>query len=80
MPVVQRLNQDSGPMGEHHIWQCRRWRDQQTTLWRLVGKVTGWKAGRCTHLLISELCSIQECDRAVMDILACTEVGKFPLK
>jgi len=45
-----------------------------------VGKATGWKAGRCRHVQISELFSIEECDQAVMDFLAATEVGKFPPK
>jgi hypothetical protein len=40
-----------------------------------VGKATGWKAGRCRHVQISELFSIEECDQAVMDFLAATESG-----
>ena len=44
------------------------------------GKVTGWKAGRCRHVQISEMFSIVECDRAVMDFLVATEVRKFPPK
>jgi hypothetical protein len=43
-----------------------------------VGKATGWKAGRCPHVQISELFSIDECDQAVIDFLAAAEVGKFP--
>jgi hypothetical protein len=43
-----------------------------------VGKATGWKAGRCRHVQISELLSMEECDEVVMDILVATEVGKFP--
>ena len=50
------------------------------TLWKAVGKATGWKAGRCRHVQISELFSMEECDQAVMDFLAATEVGKFPPK
>jgi hypothetical protein len=42
-----------------------------------VGKATGWKAGRCRHVQISELFSIEECDQAVMDFLAATDIGKF---
>jgi len=52
----------------------------QTELCKAVGKATGWKAGRCRHVQISELFSIEECDQAVMDFLAATEVGKFPPK
>jgi len=37
----------------------------------------GWKAGTCCHVQISELFTIKECDQAVMDYLAATEVGKF---
>jgi hypothetical protein len=29
---------------------------------------------------ISELLSVKECDQVVMDLLAATEVGKFPPK
>jgi hypothetical protein len=49
-------------------------------LWKAVGKATGWKVGRCRHVQISELFSMDECDQAVMDFLAATEVGKFPPK
>jgi len=63
---------------EHVFRHCSRWRDQQKVLWKAVGKVTGWKAGRCRHVQISELFTMEECDQAVMDFLAATEVGKFP--
>jgi len=64
-----------------HIFRhCSRWRDQQKELRKAVGKATGWTAGRCRHVQISELFSIAECDQAVMDFLAATEVGKFPVK
>ena len=56
----------------------RRWRDHQKELGKAVGKATGWKAGRCRHVQISELFSIEQCGQAVMDFLAATEVGKFP--
>jgi hypothetical protein len=39
---------------------------------------TGGRAGRCQNVQIYELCSIAECDQAVMDFLVATEVGKFP--
>jgi hypothetical protein len=35
---------------------------------------------RARHVQISELFSIEECNQAVMDFLAATEVGKFPSK
>jgi len=65
---------------EHLFRHCSRWRDHQKKLWKAVGKATGWKASRCRHVHISELFSIEECDQAVMDFLAATEVGKFPPK
>jgi hypothetical protein len=63
---------------EHVFRHCSRWRDQHNVLWKAVGKVTGWKAGRCRHAQISELFIMEECDQAVMDFLAATEVGKIP--
>jgi hypothetical protein len=65
-------------MREHLFRHCSRWRDQQQVLWKAVGKVTGWRAGRCRHVQVFELFSIDECYQAVVDFLAATEVGKFP--
>jgi len=65
---------------EHLFRHCSQWTDQQTALWEAVGKATGWKAGRCRHWQISELFSRDECDQAVVDFVAVTEVGKFPPK
>jgi len=59
---------------------CSRWRDQQKTPWKDVGKATGWRAGRCRHVQISELLSMEKCDGAVMDFLITTDIGKFPPK
>jgi len=42
-----------------------------------VGKATGWKAGRCRNVEISELFSMEECNQEVMSFLAATEVGEF---
>ena len=47
---------------EHLFRHCSRWRVQQKALWKAVGKVTGWKAGRCRHVQVSELFSMEECD------------------
>ena len=33
--------------------------------------------GRCRDVQISELIPVEECEQAVMDFLAATEVGKF---
>jgi hypothetical protein len=65
---------------EHHFHHCRRMNHPEKELWKAVGKATGWKAGRCRCVLISELFSIELCDQAVMDFLAATEVGRFPPK
>jgi len=65
---------------EHLFHHCSRWKDQQETLWIEVGKATEWRAGRCRHLEVSELLSIEKCDKAVMDFLAATDVRKFPPK
>jgi len=50
---------------------------QQKTLWKTVGQTTGWKAGRCRHVQISELFTIEECAQEVMEFLVATDVGKF---
>jgi hypothetical protein len=63
---------------EHLFRHFSRWRDQQKMLWNLAGKATGWKAGRCRHVQVSELLSRDECDQELKDFLAATEVGKFP--
>ena len=65
---------------DHLFRHCRRSRDQQKSLWKAEGKVTGCKEGRCLHLQVSELLSTEECDHVVMDFLAVTNVGKFPPK
>jgi hypothetical protein len=43
-----------------------------------AGKATGWKAGRCRHVQISELFSMEICDHVVKDFLAATDFEKFP--
>jgi len=65
---------------EHLFRHCSRWRNQQNAIWKVVGKATGWKVGRCRHMQISELVSTEEWDQALMDFLVATEVGKFPPK
>jgi len=65
---------------EHLFRHCSRWNDQHKTLWKTVGRATGWKVGRCRHVQISKLFTIEDCDQAVMDFLAAIEVGKFPPK
>jgi hypothetical protein len=63
---------------EHFFHHCSRCSDQQKAQLKAVGKATGWKAGRCRHMQISELFSMEECDQAGMDFLAATEAEKFP--
>ena len=64
-------------MREHLFRHCSRWREQHKALWKVGGKATGWKAGKCRLVQISELFSRDQCDQVVMDFLAVTEVGKF---
>ena len=63
---------------EHLFRHCSRWRDHQKELWTGVWMAMGWYVGRWQHVQITELCSIEKCDQAVMDFLVATEVGKFP--
>jgi hypothetical protein len=62
---------------EHLFSQCSLWKVQQKTLWKEVGNATGWRAGRCRHVQVSKRLSMEKCDKAVMDFLATTDVGKF---
>jgi hypothetical protein len=45
-----------------------------------LGKTTRWieHATVCRRAQVSELFSMEICDKAVMDFLAATDVGKFP--
>ena len=67
-------------MWDHLFRHCSWWRDHQKELRKAVRKATGWKAGRCRHVQISELFCIDECDQVVMDFLGATEVRKFAPK
>lgn len=62
---------------KHLLLHCSRCRDQQKTFWNEVGKATGWRAGRCRHIQVSEPLSMEMCNTVVMDILIATEIGKF---
>ena len=64
---------------KHLLCYSSRWKYQQRELCKMVGKALGWKAGRCQRAQESEMCSIVECDKAVIDILVAMDVGKFPL-
>jgi len=64
----------------HHDCYCSQWSDQQRELSKVVGIATGFKVGRCWHVQILELFTIEQCDQAVMDFLVATEVGKFSPK
>jgi hypothetical protein len=63
---------------KHLFRHCNQWRDLQKELWKAVGEATGWKAGRCRLVQISELLSLDQCDQAVLDFLAAIEIGKSP--
>jgi len=85
MLVVGRPRQDgrgrtATHTREHLFRHWGRWRDKQKPPRKSVGKATGWKAGRCRHVQIAELVSIEACYQPVMDFLVATEVGKFPPK
>lgn len=67
-------------MQKHLFRHCSPWRDHQTELCKGMGKAMGWKEGRYRHMQISELFSIDEYDRAVIDFLGATEIGKCPPK
>jgi len=67
-------------MREDLFRHCSRPRDVQKTLWKEMGQTTGWSAGRCRHVQVSELLSMGKCDNAVMEFLAATDVRKFPPK
>jgi len=67
-------------MREHLFRLCSQWKDQQKMLGKQVGKVTEWRAGRCQHVQVSELLSMETCDMMVMDFLMATDIGKFPPK
>lgn len=60
----------------HYCW----WKYQQCELCREVGKGRHWKAGRCRQADVSELLSMDKCDKAVIDILAAMDIRKFPPK
>jgi len=44
------------------------------------GDTSRQHSGKCRHMQISELFSMEEWDQAVVDFLAATEVRKFPPK
>jgi hypothetical protein len=67
-------------MREQLFRHCSCWRDQQKALWKAVENATGWKAGRCRHMQVCVLFSIEEYNKGVMDFLAVVKVGKFPPK
>jgi hypothetical protein len=63
---------------EHLLPHCSRWKYQHRELWKKVRKVMGWTVGQCWQAQVSELFSMEICDKAVMDFLAATDVGNFP--
>jgi len=53
-----RVAQERGNL----ICHCSKWKSQREDLWKAVGRETGCKAGRCKHVQISELFSLEKCD------------------
>jgi len=65
---------------EHLFHHCTQRKEQQKGLWKTAEEATGWKGTRFRHVQISELFSMEQCDQLVMNIVAATDVGKFPPK
>jgi hypothetical protein len=64
----------SGPSQtrEHLFKHCRRWKDQQATMWRAIGKATGRKR---TNTSMTQLFGDERCTAAILEFLGTTEVG-----
>jgi hypothetical protein len=67
-------------MREHLFRHCSVQNDKQNMLWSEVGKAKEWGSGRCQHVKVSELHSIEKCDQAVTGFVPATDVGEFPDK
>jgi hypothetical protein len=65
---------------DHLFRQCSWWKNQQNALWKAVRKAMVCKAGRCQHVHVSELVSMENCDQAVIHFLGATDIRKFPPK
>jgi ribonuclease HI len=57
---------------EHLFKHCRRWKDQQATMWRAIGRATGRKR---TNTSMTQLFGDERCTAAILEFLATTEVG-----
>jgi ribonuclease HI len=57
---------------EHLFKHCRRWTDQQATMWRAIGKATGRKR---TNTSMTQLFGDERCTAAILGFLETTEVG-----
>jgi hypothetical protein len=57
---------------EHLFKHCRRWKDQQATMWRAIGRETGRKR---TNTSMTQLFEDERCTAAILEFLAMTEVG-----
>ena len=60
---------------EHLFRHCSRWKDQEKTLWKEVGKATGWRAGRCRHVLLTREDDGEE--EKMMNCLSIQREGKL---
>jgi len=65
-------------MRENRFRHSRSRRDLYKALWKPVGKAAGYKAGSCRHAQISKMISMEDCNQAVVDFPATTEVSEFP--
>jgi ribonuclease HI len=59
---------------EHLFKHCRRWKDQQATMWREVKKATGGKR-TARNTSMAQLFGDERCTAAILDFLRTTEVG-----
>jgi hypothetical protein len=64
----------SGPSQtrEHLFKHCRRWKDQQASMWRAIGRATARKR---TNTSMTQLFGDERCTAAILEFLATTEIG-----
>jgi hypothetical protein len=62
---------------EYLLHHSSRWKDQENVLWKVVGKLTGWKAGRCRHMQVPERLPTELCVLVVIHFLEAADIGKF---
>jgi hypothetical protein len=61
-------------MRDHLFKECAEWREQQRILWAEVRKETGrWKS----RWRVRDLLADERCNKAVLDFLSTTDVGRL---